>query len=120
MLPTLENTNVDSQKLDKIKSNGKELKRIDWDIVKRILELLYHEGQSKKTNIAMKCNLNHEQVTTYLDWIDMFDFIKKESENKVKWIALSERGREFYSRKIASIKNYHTEELRNQMRNLLA
>jgi predicted transcriptional regulator len=111
---------LNSEKTDN-NQQRKELKRIDWDIVKRILELLYYEGKSKKTKIAMKCNLNHEQITVYLDWIDMFDFIMKEpNENKIEWIALSERGREFYSRKITSTENYYTTELRNQIRNLLA
>lgn len=117
----MENTGVNSQKLDNIKNQRKKLKRIDWDIVKRILDLLYREGKSKKTKIAMKCSINHEQVTMYLDWIDMFDFIKKETdEDESEWIALNERGREFYFRKINSIENYRTAELRNQMQNLLA
>lgn len=100
----LENTGINSQKLDNMKIQRKELKRIDWDIVKRILELLYHEGKSKKTKIAMKCSLNHKQVTMYLDWINMFDFIKKETdEDKSERIDLNERGREFYFRRIDSM-----------------
>lgn len=119
MLPTLEKIEQNLPKSDK--NQRKSLKRIDWDIVKRILEILYHDGKSKKTKIAMKCNLNHEQVTMYLAWIDMFDFIKKDAdEGKSEWIDLSEGGREFYFRKIDPIENYHIIELRNKMRNMLS
>jgi predicted transcriptional regulator len=81
----------------------KELKRIDWDIVKRILHLLYDEGKTKKTHIATKCNLNYDQTILYLEWMTMVNFIRKISDGKSEAISLSNIGLILYREKIKDL-----------------
>lgn len=45
----------------------KELKRIDWDIVKRLLVLLYYDGGIKRTHVSMKANMSYAKCVLYLD-----------------------------------------------------
>ena len=79
----------------------RKLKRIDWDITQRILTLLYYNGKGKKTNIAMKCNLNYEQLTLYLEWLGLVDFIKREiAEDGFEEVGLSDLGIDFYKKKL--------------------
>lgn len=82
----------------------KELKRIDWDIVKRILRMLYAEEMAKKTHIAMKCNLNYDQTISYLEWMDLVNFVKKISDDNSEAISLSDNGRILYMEKIKNTK----------------
>lgn len=81
----------------------KELKRIDWDIVKRILHLLYDEGKTKKTHIAMKCNLNYDQTVLYLEWMAMVNFIKKINDRSFEVISLSDSGMTLYMQKMKAV-----------------
>ncbi|MHB8602719.1 MAG: winged helix-turn-helix domain-containing protein [Nitrosotalea sp.] len=97
----------------------KEIQRIDWDIAKRLIEFLYYSGKERKTKIAMKCSLNYEQLTMYLDWLELLEFIIKEMDHKrIEWISLSERGIDFYLRKLRNIQSCGVLEFRSQMRNL--
>ena len=85
-------------------SSKRELKRIDWNIIKRILRYLHYYGKEKKTNISMKCNLSYNKLVLYLDWLEMMDFIKRElDEKKFECISLNEKGREFYIRKLNNV-----------------
>ena len=78
----------------------KELQRIDWDIVKRILSSLYDEDKAKKTQISMRCKIGYDSCILYLNWMEMINLVKKETnEHGSEFISLSERGRELWERK---------------------
>lgn len=80
--------------------NNKELKRINWCIVKKLLKLLYYNGGMKKTHIATKCNLSYDKCRMYLNWMDIMDLIKRETDdNKFEIISLNEKGGDLYTRK---------------------
>lgn len=86
---------------EQLVQNKKRLRRIDFDIVKRVMSLLHHDSKIKKTNIAMKCNLGYDKCVLYLDWLEKMDLIKRENdEDGFEIIILSERGYEFSKRKI--------------------
>lgn len=88
----------------------KEIQRIDWNIAKRLIEFLHYNGRERKTKIAMKCNLNYEQLTMYLDWLELLEFIIKEMDNKkVEWICLSEKGMNFYLKKLRNVQSCDVE-----------
>lgn len=88
----MENIGVSSQKLDNIKSQRKELKRIDWDIATRILKTLYLYGKQKKTAIARITNMGYDNCILYLDWLDLLGFIKKETDNYSQTVSLTDLG----------------------------
>jgi len=88
---------ITSQKSDQ----KKELKRIEWNIVKRLITLLYHNGNLKKTNIAMKSNMSYDKCMLYLNWLIMIDLIKKEKDdNGFDIISLKDRGEKIFHEQI--------------------
>jgi len=62
-------------------SYKKELRRIDWKTVKRIVKQLYY-NKEKKTNLAMKCNLSYDKFMLYLNWMDMLGLIYHETDEQ--------------------------------------
>ena len=79
----------------------KELQRIDWKVVKQILATLYFNGKGKKTNLVMKTKLSYDKFVLYLNWLELMDLIKIETNDVgMEMISLSENGLNFYSRKI--------------------
>ena len=77
------------------KLNGKkELRRIDWNIVERLLVLLHYSTHMKKTNIAMKCNLSYDRCMMYLRWMEMIGLVKRSVEDGFEVISLKEKGKE--------------------------
>lgn len=104
----------------KLSVKKREIQRIDWNIAKRLIEFLHYNSKEKKTKIAMKCNLNYEQLTMYLDWLELLEFVKKEMDHKnVEWICLSETGIDFYLRKLRSAQSCSVLKFKDPMRNLL-
>ncbi|MGI0060342.1 MAG: hypothetical protein ACREBJ_11315 [Nitrosotalea sp.] len=84
----------------------KELKRIDWDIVKRVIMLLYHDAKIKRTNLAMKANMSYTKCILYLEWLEMIDLIRIEMDiDGSELIILSDKGRELYERKYKILQN---------------
>ena len=96
--------------------NKKGLQRIDWNIIKNLLNILYNEGKMRKTILARKSNMGYENCIRYIDWLYMLDFIKREpDEERSEIISLSELGISFCKRKL--IQNYkeNNSEFRNGM-----
>ena len=80
--------------------NKKELKRIDWGIIRRLVILLYYNNGMKKTHIATKCNLGYEKCRLYLDWMEMMELIKRETnENEFEVIILTDKGKALHNSK---------------------
>jgi predicted transcriptional regulator len=78
----------------------KELQRIDWRIIKRLVTSLYYNNKMKKTHIATKCNLGYDKCRLYLDWMEMMDLIKRETdENEYEVIILTEKGKSLHNSK---------------------
>jgi predicted transcriptional regulator len=86
---------------------GKELKRIEWGIIVRLVKLLYFNRKIKRTKIAMQCNMSYDKCVLYLDWLEMMDVIEKEIDKEgYTLIQLSERGSDLYQKKFRSLENY--------------
>ena len=77
--------------------NGKELRKIDWHIVKRLVVFLYYDGKTKRTNIATRCNLGYDKCIRYLDWMKKMDLISNEHDKEgFELVSLNEKGMEIY------------------------
>ena len=84
--------------------NKKELRRIDWNIVRRLVTSLYYNSKMKKTHIATKCNLGYNKCRLYLDWMEMMELIKRETdEDQFEVIVLTEKGKSLHNRKFNDI-----------------
>ena len=81
----------------------RELKRIDWSIVQRIITLLHDENQIKKTNLAMKCSLGYDKCILYLEWMNMMSLINRTVDtNGYELISLQDKGRELFQKRFHS------------------
>src|SRR5437879_10164428 len=95
------NAVIMENEVNKIKYRKKELKRIDWDIVKRLVTLLYYNSKMKRTNIAMKCKLSYDNCLLYLNWLDTMDLIKREiDKDGSELINITEKGRDLCTQKL--------------------
>ena len=82
--------------------NKKELQRIDWGIIRRLVISLYYNSRMKKTHIATKCNLGYDKCRLYLDWMEMMELIKREiDENRFEVIILTDKGKALHNSKFS-------------------
>lgn len=84
--------------LEQNHSIKKHLKRIDIEILQRLLLFLYYNSKTKKTNIAMKCGMSYDKCILYLEWMKTISLIKNESVNGFELLSLSDRGIEFFEK----------------------
>lgn len=78
----------------------KELKRIDWDMACRMLKALYFYGNQNKTAMARLANMSYDSCVSYLGWLELLDFIKKETDDKFEMIGLTDLGINFCKTKL--------------------
>ena len=77
------------------------MKRIDREILDRIMVILYEYGKDKKSIIARKSNMGYDKFVLYLDFLEMFQFIKKETnQDGFEMIGLTENGIKFCKTKL--------------------
>jgi len=81
----------------------KELRKIDWHVVKRLVVFLYYNSKMKKTGLATKCNLGYDKCVLYLDWMANMDLIKKDREDGFELISLNHKGMEIYEKNFKDI-----------------
>lgn len=75
----------------------RELKRIEWSIVRRITTILNGSTGMKKTHIAMKAGLSYDKCALYLGWMEVLELIiRTNDEEGFQLISLSERGASLY------------------------
>lgn len=78
----------------------KELKRIEWSTVKRIIVFLNYNNQIRKTKIAMQCNMAYDKFLLYLDWMDIMELVKRETDDEgFEVLSLTDRGHNLFSKK---------------------
>lgn len=94
-------SNLSDNKIATLEQNHsikKHLKRIDIEILQRLLIFLYFNSKTKKTNIAMKCGMSYDKCILYLDWMKTISLIKSESIHGFELLSLSDRGIEFFEK----------------------
>jgi len=89
--------NITSLNSSQFLANKKELKRIDWRIVGRIMTALHYENKMKRTSLAMKCNLAYDKCVLYLNWMELLGLIKYEIDiDGFEVISLEEKGNKIF------------------------
>ncbi len=97
--------------MNQLKKNKRELKRIDWRTVKRIVSTLHHNARMKKTLLATACSMGYDKCRLYIDWLEMMDLIRKEiNDDGKEELILTEKGRSLYSKKF-NIENFYVKQL---------
>jgi predicted transcriptional regulator len=52
--------------------------KIDWDVARRFLCVLYVKGRMKRTNLAMNTGINYDSCTRYISWMKEIGWIEEE------------------------------------------
>jgi predicted transcriptional regulator len=74
-------------------------RRIDTEVVKRIITILHDDGMEKKTKIALKSHLSYDKCLLYLAWLELMGLIRKENDaDNFEMINLTLKGAELYSK----------------------
>jgi predicted transcriptional regulator len=93
--------------LNQLKRSKRELKRIDWKTVKRVVSTLHQNARIKKTLLATACNMGYDKCLLYVDWLEMMELVRKEiNEDGYEGVILTEKGRSLYSKKF-NIENFY-------------
>jgi predicted transcriptional regulator len=84
-------------KIEKREKSRKAIRRIDTEVVKRIITILHDEGMERKTKISLKAHLSYDKCLLYLEWLELMGLIRKENDdNNFELINLTEKGNELY------------------------
>lgn len=81
----------------------RQLKRIQWDIVCRLVAVIHDSPRSKRTTIAMKSGLAYDNCISYLDWMETMDLIGRELDEGFQVIRLTEKGNSLYMKQRCKI-----------------
>jgi len=54
------------------------LKRIDPNMVERIILSLYESGKEKRTTISRNAKMSYDKCVKYLEYLEQVNFVKKE------------------------------------------
>jgi predicted transcriptional regulator len=82
---------------ERLTGQNKELKRIDWEIVRNIIAFLYYNNRTKRTNIAIYLKMNYQRCILYLGWMKKMDLILQELDSDgFELISPSARGIKVY------------------------
>ncbi len=82
----------------------RHLKRVDLEIIKRILYSLIHDGPAKKTVIARRSSVSYGNFILYLEFLELLDFIQRDDIKGVEIISLNNLGRSFHVRRFSKTK----------------
>ena len=107
-------SNLNIVDIEETTPSKRELKRIEWNIVKRLVILMHYAGRAKKTKIAMNCNMAYDKCILYLDWLETLNLIsRKRDDFGFELVGLSDRGSELYE-KFNVDENYYSRFLGDQ------
>ena len=82
--------------------DDKELERVNWRTVQKIIISLYRNGMMRRTMIAMRCRLRYDKCRSHLDWCESLKLIKtKKDEDGSELMVLTDRGMEIYREQLA-------------------
>ena len=86
------------------KASNKQLRKIDWHVVKRLVVYLYYHNKMKRTSLATMCNMGYDKCVLYLDWMRNMDLIGNEQDNEgYELISLNEKGMEIYEKNFKEV-----------------
>lgn len=63
------------------KKNNKQLKRLDVNVMGRLITSIYESGRQNKTNIARNSKLSYDKCVLYLKFLMMINFVKKDFDD---------------------------------------
>jgi len=71
----------------------KTIKRIHWEVVILIIESVLENPKILRTPLAQKCNRNYQQMTRYLEQMELTELIILVEENNKTFIRITELGK---------------------------
>ncbi|WP_299291811.1 winged helix-turn-helix domain-containing protein [Nitrosopumilus sp.] len=78
-----------------------KIKRVDLDILERVLITLYELGFAKRTIISRNANMSYDKCMRYLDYLEASGFVKHEKdENNFQIYSLTSVGIDMAKKKL--------------------
>lgn len=77
-------------------SKSQTLKRIDVEIVKRMIFVLHDEGKQRKTRMALMAHMSYDKCMRYLEWLELMGIVCWENERGFEHIVLTDAGIKLY------------------------
>jgi predicted transcriptional regulator len=59
-------------------------RKIDWEVAKRFLHIIYLYGPLKKTRLAMKTGVNSSSCARYITWFMEIDWVSMTNSDEFK------------------------------------
>lgn len=86
-----------------MKSRSKNpIKRVDVELLGKIIVTIYEHGPTKKSSVARKCNMSYDNCIKYLDFLDLIGFTKtKINDEDLETVILTEHGVQFCKSKLS-------------------
>jgi predicted transcriptional regulator len=63
------------------KKYKKQLKRLDVNVMERLVTSMYETGRQNKTNISRNSKLAYDKCVLYLKFLTTIDFVKKDFDD---------------------------------------
>jgi len=83
----------------------KIIKRIHWDVVLLVVQIILENPEIKRTRLAQKCNRNYQQMTLYLEWMKLMKIIIFEKKDKKTFIRITDQGKEIFTQQKTNCRN---------------
>jgi predicted transcriptional regulator len=77
-------------------SKSQTLRRIDVEIVRRMIFVLYEKGKQRKTRMALMAHLSYDKCMRYLEWLELMGIVYWENERDFEYVVLTDAGVELY------------------------
>ena len=84
-------------------SKRKDLVRIHWPTIRKIIGMLYMQGAMRRTAIAMRCTIPYERVRMHLEWCESMKLTITRDVEGHGMITLTDRGHELYREQFSYI-----------------
>ena len=63
---------------DRLKKTNGPIKKVDVEILRKVLGMLHEYGKCQKSILARKCNMGYDKCVRYLNFLDLIGFIRVE------------------------------------------
>ena len=99
-----------------------EMDSMSWQVVERILVILYEHGSLKKSQIAAKSGLKYNNCMRYLKWMhEKMEFVRFElnhDSRQIKSIHIAPKGMSFCKDKIFAKENVEIKERKRKFQSV--
>lgn len=80
--------------MQRIMPNKRELRKIDLDVLIRLLSILSEVNSLRMTDLQMKARTNYSTCMRYIKFLEKLGLVKLDISRSKRFISITERGKE--------------------------